>query len=184
MKSVLADPSAYDCEGDEPPHRPLSRTIIYEVHARGFTRHPSSGVAEAKRGTYAGVVEKIPYLEDLGITSVELLPVFQFDAQDCPGGLLHSVLFEFSGWNGRHSGRLAFRLDKLSDVQQGGFAFRWSDQLNAGHWKPFARERNRHGQRRDAGIVHCHGVLDVEKPCLENSGQKPVSFRWCLSENG
>jgi isoamylase len=85
MKSVVADPSAYDWEGDEPLHRPLSRTIIYEMHVRGFTRHPSSGVAEAKRGTYAGLVEKIPYLKDLGITAVEVLPVFQFDAQDCLG---------------------------------------------------------------------------------------------------
>jgi isoamylase len=85
MKSVLADPSAYDWEGDVPLHRPASRTIIYEMHVSGFTRHPSSGVAEAKRGTYAGPIEKIPYLEDLG-TTVELLPVFQFDAQDCPSG--------------------------------------------------------------------------------------------------
>ena len=75
MKSVLADPSAYDWEGDEPLHRPLSRTIIYEMHVSGFTRHPSSGVAEAKRGTYAALIEKIPYLKDLSITAVELLPV-------------------------------------------------------------------------------------------------------------
>ena len=53
---------------------------------RGFTRHPSSGVAPAKRGTYAGLIEKIPYLQDLGITAVELLPVFQFDPQDAPAG--------------------------------------------------------------------------------------------------
>ena len=82
MKSVVADPSAYDWEGDAPLRRPSARTIIYEMHVRGFTRHPSSGVAEAKRGTYAGLIEKIPYLQDLGITAVELLPVFQFDAQD------------------------------------------------------------------------------------------------------
>jgi len=66
MKSVLADPSAYDWEGDVPLHRPASRTIIYEMHVSGFTRHHSSGVAVAKRGTYAGLVEKIPYLQDLG----------------------------------------------------------------------------------------------------------------------
>ncbi|WP_210210235.1 glycogen debranching protein [Microvirga subterranea] len=53
---------------------------------RGFTRHPNSGVSEAKRGTFAGLIEKIPYLQQLGITAVELLPVFQFDAQDCPPG--------------------------------------------------------------------------------------------------
>jgi isoamylase len=86
MKSVVADPGAYDWEGDAPLHRRPARTIIYEMHVRGFTRHPSSGVAEDKRGTYAGMIEKIPYLQELGITAVELLPVFQFDAQDCPPG--------------------------------------------------------------------------------------------------
>ncbi len=86
MKSVVVDPSAYDWEGDAPLCRPAARTIIYEVHVRGFTRHPNSGVGEKTRGTYAGLVEKIPYLQQLGITAVELLPVFQFDAQDCPPG--------------------------------------------------------------------------------------------------
>jgi isoamylase len=84
MKSVVVDPSAYDWEGDTPLNRPSSRTIVYEMHVRGFTANPNSGVAAAKRGTYAGLIDKIPYLQQLGITAVELLPVFQFDAQDCP----------------------------------------------------------------------------------------------------
>jgi hypothetical protein len=55
MKSVVADPSAYDWEGDAPLRRPSAQTVIYEMHVRGFTRHPSSGVAEPRtRGTYAG----------------------------------------------------------------------------------------------------------------------------------
>ncbi len=86
MKSVVVDPSNYDWEGDIPLSLPSSQTIIYEMHVRGFTRHPSSGVGEKTRGTYAGLIEKIPYLQKLGITAVELLPVFQFDAQDCPLG--------------------------------------------------------------------------------------------------
>ena len=65
---------------------PPSRTIVYEMHVRGFTRHASSGVAEQTRGTFAGLIAKIPYLQHLGITAVELLPVFQFDAQDAPPG--------------------------------------------------------------------------------------------------
>ncbi len=89
MKNVIIDTSDYDWEGDEPLGRPMDETIIYEMHVGGFTRHHSSGVAHP--GTYAGVVEKIPYLLDLGITAVELLPVQQFDAQDVgvpygPGG--------------------------------------------------------------------------------------------------
>ena len=87
MKSVVTDPHAYDWEGDVPLKRPWSRTIIYEMHVRGFTAHLSSGLAESKRGTYAGLVEKIPYLQQLGITAVELFPVFQFDPQDAPIGL-------------------------------------------------------------------------------------------------
>jgi glycogen operon protein len=86
MKSVVVDPAAYDWEGDVPLCRPAARTVIYEMHVRGFTRHPSSCVGEKKRGTYAGLAEKIPYLQQLGVTAVELLPVFQFDAQDCPPG--------------------------------------------------------------------------------------------------
>jgi glycogen operon protein len=86
MKSVVVDPAAYDWEGDLPLRLPSARTIIYEMHVRGFTRHPSSGVGAGTRGTYAGLVEKIPYLQQLGITAVELLPVFQFDPHDCPPG--------------------------------------------------------------------------------------------------
>ena len=89
MKSVVVDPHTYDWEGDTPLRRPSSRTIVYEMHVRGFTRHPSSGVSEKTRGTFAGLIEKIPYLRELGITAVELLPVFQFDVQDVPAGLVN-----------------------------------------------------------------------------------------------
>jgi len=89
MKSVVVDPSAYDWEGDAPLKHPSARTIIYEMHVRGFTRHPNSGVDADKRGTYAGLIEKIPYLRELGITAVELLPVFQFDPQDSPPGKIN-----------------------------------------------------------------------------------------------
>jgi glycogen operon protein len=87
MKSVVADLSTYDWEGDTPLYRPFNKTIIYEMHVRGFTQHPSSGLSPHVRGTYAGLIEKIPYLKELGITAVELLPVFQFDPQEAPLGL-------------------------------------------------------------------------------------------------
>ena len=57
-------------------------TIIYEMHVRGFTRRASSGVPASRRGTFAGVVDKIPYLRELGITVVELLPVYQYDPDE------------------------------------------------------------------------------------------------------
>jgi glycogen operon protein len=87
MKSVVADPSRYDWEGDAPIRRPFAETVVYELHVAGFTRHASSGVVAEKRGTYAGLIEKIPYLKDLGITAVELLPVFQFDSAHAPSGV-------------------------------------------------------------------------------------------------
>jgi isoamylase len=86
MKSVVGDPSRYDWEGDLPLNRPFAETVIYELHVAAFTRHPSSGVPSAERGTYAGLIQKIPYLKDLGVTAVELLPVFQFDPHDAPPG--------------------------------------------------------------------------------------------------
>jgi glycogen operon protein len=86
MKSVVVDTGSYDWEGDRPLNTPSSRTIIYELHVRGFTMDPSSAVAQHLRGTFAGLVEKIPYLRDLGVTAVELLPVFQFDPQAVPPG--------------------------------------------------------------------------------------------------
>jgi isoamylase len=87
LRCVVVDPSSYDWEGDAPLGRPFAKTIIYEMHVGGFTRHPSSGVALAKRGTYAGLIDKIPYLRELGISAVELLPVFAFDEEDAPPGL-------------------------------------------------------------------------------------------------
>ena len=87
MKSVVVDRRAYDWEEDRPLGRPVAETVIYELHVRGFTRHPSSGAAPERRGTYASLADKIPYLKDLGVTAVELLPVFQFDPQEAPEGL-------------------------------------------------------------------------------------------------
>jgi len=86
LKCVVVDPKTYDWENDVPLQIPYSKSIIYELHVGGFTRHPSSGVASEKRGTYAGLIEKISYLKQLGVTAVELLPIHQFDDQDADHG--------------------------------------------------------------------------------------------------
>jgi isoamylase len=104
MKSVVLDSNAYDWEGDSPLHRPASRSIIYEMHVGGFTRHPNSGVPERKRGTFAGLIEKIPYLRELGITAVELLPVFQFDPGHAPSGLVNYWGYDPISFFSPHSG--------------------------------------------------------------------------------
>ena len=80
-KAIVVD-TAFDWGDDRLPRTPLQDTVIYELHVRGFTADRSSGVAHP--GTYEGLVEKIPYLRDLGVTAVELLPVHEFDERDNP----------------------------------------------------------------------------------------------------
>jgi glycogen operon protein len=80
MRSVVIDVHDYDWEGDQPLGRPMHEMIVYEMHVGGFTRHPSSGVKHP--GTFSAVIEKIPYLKELGITAVELLPVMQYDSKE------------------------------------------------------------------------------------------------------
>ena len=70
----------FDWQGDRPLRIPAAETIIYELHVRGFSRHPSSNVAAP--GTFAAVAEKVSYLQELGITAVELLPVTEWDETD------------------------------------------------------------------------------------------------------
>lgn len=80
----IAVPSAQEGPNWSQERRKLHQTdtVIYELHVRGFTNNPNSGVRPENRGTYAGVIDKIPYLKDLGVTAVELMPVFQFDPQE------------------------------------------------------------------------------------------------------
>jgi isoamylase len=83
MRSVVVDNSGYNWEGDRPLRRPMEELVIYEMHVGGFTRSPSSGVRHP--GTFLGVIEKIPYLKALGVTAVELLPIFDFDENEVLG---------------------------------------------------------------------------------------------------
>jgi len=80
MKSLVVDTANYDWKGDTFPKIHPADSVIYELHVRGFTRHPSSNVKFP--GTFDALRAKIPYLKDLGITTVELLPIHQFDAEE------------------------------------------------------------------------------------------------------
>jgi isoamylase len=92
---VLAED--YDWEGDEPLRMPSQDMIIYELHVGGFTRHSSSGVRHP--GSFLGLIEKIPYLQRLGITHVELMPVMAFDEQDLPAQVAAAGLRNFWGYS-------------------------------------------------------------------------------------
>ncbi len=86
-KSAVIDMSLYNWGREEKrPLHPMKSSIIYEMHVAGFTRNPNSGLPDNIRGTYAGIISKIDYLKSLGITAVELLPVFQFDSLDAQPG--------------------------------------------------------------------------------------------------
>ncbi|KYC40880.1 glycogen debranching enzyme [Scytonema hofmannii PCC 7110] len=97
MRSVVMDISDYDWEGDRPLNRPMSDTIIYEVHVGGFTKSPSSDCKH--KGTFSGVIEKIPYLKKLGITAVELLPIFDFDETEIVREVDGTPLKDYWGYN-------------------------------------------------------------------------------------
>ena len=88
----------FDWEDDVNPETPYAETILYKLHVRGFTAHVSSGVSA--RGTYAGVMEKIPYLKELGITAVELMPVTEFDEimMSSSGSSFHNAKQEPTGY--------------------------------------------------------------------------------------
>ncbi len=121
MKSVVTDLSTYDWEGDSPLSTPFDETVIYEMHVRGFTRHENSGVAPNKRGTYAGLIERIPYLHDLGVTAVELLPVYHYDPQEAPPDLTNYWGYNPVSFFAPHSGYSAANdppavLDEFRDM--------------------------------------------------------------------
>src|SRR5215831_4056403 len=117
MKSAVVDSRHFDWEGDVPLRHRWADTVIYEMHVGGFTRHPSSGVKPEKRGTYIGLIDKIPYLQNLGITAVELMPVFQFDEQSVPAGLKNYWGYQPVSFFAPHSG-YSLRKDPLAAVDE------------------------------------------------------------------
>lgn len=75
----FAEQDEFDWEGDRQPRIPFKDSIMYRIHPRGFTKHASSGVESGERGTFKGIIRKIPYMKELGITTVEMMPPVEFD---------------------------------------------------------------------------------------------------------
>jgi isoamylase/glycogen operon protein len=86
LRAQVELPAPFQWGEDKRPHHPKNKLLIYEMHVRGFTAHPSSNTKNA--GTYLGVIEKIPYLLELGVNAVELLPIFEFDENKLNAGKL------------------------------------------------------------------------------------------------
>ncbi|MDR3637137.1 MAG: isoamylase [Isosphaeraceae bacterium] len=104
------------------PQTPREDSILYELHVRGFTAHASSGVRSP--GTYAGLIEKVPYLKELGVTAVELLPIHEFDELDCPfvNPLNGERLRDFWGYN-----TIAFRTPKAAYASNPAGSAPWNE---------------------------------------------------------
>jgi isoamylase len=78
---LFRDHAPFDWRDERSPKH-YSDAIVYEMHVKGFTASETSGLRKSQRGTFSGLIEKIPYLKELGITIVELMPVHQFDSQE------------------------------------------------------------------------------------------------------
>ena len=86
LKGVVTERDRFDFASAPRPRHSWQRTVIYELHVAGFTQGPGSPVAASRQGTLLGLIDTIPYLKELGITTIELLPVMAFDPQDAPAG--------------------------------------------------------------------------------------------------
>ena len=102
LKGVVTERDRFDFRAAPRPRHSWQRTVIYELHVGGFSRGHGSPVTEPARGTYLGLIEAIPYLKELGITTVELLPVMAFDPHDAPAGRLNYWGYSPLSWMAPH----------------------------------------------------------------------------------
>ena len=138
-------PQDFDWGNDRPLELPFEDLVIYEMHVRGFTRSPTSGVKHA--GTFAGLREKIPYLKELGINCVELLPIFEFDETDMVRSNPETGerLCNYWGYN-----TVAFYAPKAAYAATGAIGLQ-SDELRA-----TVKELHRHGIEVMLDVVFNH----------------------------
>ena len=104
LKGVVTYRDYFDFESHPRPKHAWNKTIIYELHVGGFTKNPDSNIRDSNKGTFIGLIEKIPYLKNIGITSIELLPVFAFDSSDSPEGLENYWGYSPINWFTPHQG--------------------------------------------------------------------------------
>ena len=89
----------FDWGDIRPTEHPFEDLVIYEMHVRGFTKDASSGVTPGAEGTYEGLHQKIPYLKDLGVNAVELMPIFEFDEMESTREVDGERLYNYWGYN-------------------------------------------------------------------------------------
>jgi glycogen operon protein len=152
-------PHDFDWEDDRPLELPLEDLVIYEMHVRGFTRSESSAVAHP--GTFAGLREKIPYLKELGVNCIELLPIFEFDESDMDRSnpLSGEPLCNYWGYN-----TVAFFAPKAAYAATGDFGLQ-ADELRA-----MIKELHRNGIEIILDVVFNHTAEG-------NENGRTISFR-------
>jgi glycogen operon protein len=102
LKGVVTERDRFDFEAAPRPRHPWQTSLIYELHVGGFSRGPDCGVAPERQGTLLGLIDRLPYLQELGITAIELLPVMAFDPQDAPIGRYNHWGYSPLSWFAPH----------------------------------------------------------------------------------
>jgi glycogen operon protein len=180
-RSLFHRAPAFDWGDDTPPLTPAEDSVIYELHVRGFTCSPTSMVAHP--GTFSGLIEKIPYLQWLGVTAVELLPVHEFDECDCPftDPTTGTKLTNFWGYNS-----IAFAAPKSAYAASGvrhGQAAEFRDMVKAFHAAGIEVILdvvfNHTGEGDDRGRTFSFRGLDNELYYLLDSNGQYLNFTGC-----
>ena len=107
LKGVVCERDPFDFDAHPRPRHSWQQTVIYELHVGGFTRRRDSDVAALRQGSLLGVIDKIPYLKQLGVTTIELLPVQAFDPQDAPPGRDNVWGYSPLSWFAPHQGYIS-----------------------------------------------------------------------------
>lgn len=140
----------FDWKDEKRPDIPVEDLIIYEAHVRGFTRDPSSGVKE--RGTYLGMMRKIPYLKELGVNAVELMPIFEFDENRDERTYNGQRLLNYWGYN-----TVSFFTPNTS------YAYNRENNHEGDELRMLIRELNRNGIEVILDVVFNHTAEGNEK---------------------
>ena len=163
-KAIVVD-DRFDWQGDRPPNIPFENLYIYEVHVKGFTAHRSSNVQHS--GTYLGFIEKIPYLKELGIDAVELLPIHEHYDDDF---LLAKGLKNYWGYN-----TLGFFAPELS------YSTQQTPGCQVSEFKTLVRELHRAGIEVILDVVYNHSAEGNELgPTLSFRGIDNPTY-YCLT---
>ena len=161
----------YPWEGDKPLEKPINELVIYEMHVRSFTCHPSSGVQH--KGTFAGLTEKIPYLKQLGVNCIELMPVFAFDEFENEREVDGRRLVNYWGYS-----TIGFFAPKA------GYAAAAPYGMEADELKTLIRSLHKEGIEVILDVVFNHTAEgDENGPCISYKGIDNRLY-YLLDENG